>query len=214
MSNEPMDSSTRSVAPRTDARYLATRTRLGPQILVKTQRGYDALEPRTDLIQHAPPGLNWGRSGSGQAQLALALLAHASGSDEFALKYHQIFQHEFIARLPNDRWELSGLQILQALRFVCVEARLDPEELEEPDLSENNGRKVATLQALLPDRHQSVWISAHGRGRSMRTAASRALLNLLGNPKLRRQSITGLQLELSVFNAGNTQTETEDGITG
>lgn len=207
MFHGPMDFQARTMAPRTDAKYVGTRTSSGPQVLVKTESSCGSLPPRPDLLRHSPPGFNWGRSGSGQAQLALALLADASGNDEFALKYHQVFQHEFIARLPKDRWELTGLQILQALRFVCEEAKLDP---AETDQSEDQSGKVAVIRALLPGRDHDFQISARACGRSVRSAANRALLNLLGNRHLRQRSITNLQLELSIFNASEDRPEFAD----
>jgi len=56
-------------------------------------------------------------------------------------------------------------------------------------------RKVALIRALLPSCTE---IDACGCGRSVRTAATRALLNLLGHKLLRRHRVTNLQLQLSV----------------
>ena len=60
---------------------------------------------RNDLRNHSPDGFSWGYNGSGPAQLALALLADATGSDEKALKYYQRYKAEIVSRLPEN-WEL------------------------------------------------------------------------------------------------------------
>jgi hypothetical protein len=86
-----------------------------------------------------------------------------------------------------------------ALSFVCEEARQDQEEYVT---SKDRPRKVAMIRALLPGRNEDREIRAQGCGRSTRNAASRALLNLLGNRQLCHRSFTDLQLELSVLNVG------------
>lgn len=54
-----------------------------------------------------------GDGGSGPAQLALALLAHALGDDERALSLHQDFKREFVAGLDRDKpWRISHDEIL------------------------------------------------------------------------------------------------------
>jgi len=60
------------------------------------------LPPRLDLIPHSPTGFGWGYGGSGPAQLALALLAHAFGSDEVALRYYQRFKEDVVTPLPGE----------------------------------------------------------------------------------------------------------------
>jgi len=62
------------------------------------------LAPRYDLRRHSPDGFNWSYSGSGPAQLALALLADALADDEVAVALYQEFKREFVARWP-DRWQ-------------------------------------------------------------------------------------------------------------
>lgn len=57
------------------------------------------LPPRNDLIDHSH-GFNHGYSGSGCAQLALAILADHAG-DERAVKYYQDFKERVIAKLPK-----------------------------------------------------------------------------------------------------------------
>lgn len=68
------------------------------------------LPPRLDLANHSPTGLSWGYAGSGPAQCALAVLAHAT-DDKTALKYYQQFKHRVVARFePN--WKMTHREIL------------------------------------------------------------------------------------------------------
>ena len=57
---------------------------------------------------HSPDGFNWGYAGSGPAQLALALLLEETGREE-AVRYHQDFKRDVVARMPKDkRWYLTS----------------------------------------------------------------------------------------------------------
>ena len=60
----------------------------------------DTLDPRHDLVNHSPTGFGWGYNGSGPAQLALAILAHHTGNDNYARVYHQDFKKDVISKLP------------------------------------------------------------------------------------------------------------------
>src|SRR3989442_957585 len=65
-----------------------------------------ALDPRYDLRRHSPDGFQWGYSGSGPAQLALALLADALADDAIAQALYQEFKREFVARWQW-RWQVD-----------------------------------------------------------------------------------------------------------
>lgn len=65
----------------------------------------EPLNPRQDLRNHSPTGLNWGYGGSGPAQLALAMLADCLG-DDLAQSHYMAFKQEIVAQLP-DVWILS-----------------------------------------------------------------------------------------------------------
>ena len=184
------------------------RTRTGAQVVVQTAEGSANLQPRLDLIRHIPVGFEWGRSGSGQAQLALALLAHISGDDAFALEHYQLFQHEIIARFPEHRFEITGGQALQMLAFVSMDVL---EDFHPPRSPKAKRAKLAIVQALIAANSHEIGIKAEGSGRSVRTAATRALLNLLDKPNLRRRRLTNLQIELSVFNLSEAQNSNPDG---
>jgi hypothetical protein len=72
------------------------------------------LSLRLDLACHSPSGFEWGYAGSGPAQLALALLADALGSDQTALRLHQPFKFKTIARLDRDvPWRMTEGDVLR-----------------------------------------------------------------------------------------------------
>jgi len=64
------------------------------------------LECRYDLLSASPSGFEFSYGGSGPAQLAIAILAHAHG-DEFAGDHYQQFKQEVVAELPEDGWTLT-----------------------------------------------------------------------------------------------------------
>ncbi len=73
------------------------------------------LSPRWDLYNHSPSGFEWGYSGSGPAQLSLAILANHLGDDREALNLYQRFKWAVIAELPFRRWRLTSHDIDEAL---------------------------------------------------------------------------------------------------
>ncbi len=60
--------------------------------------------------------------------------------------------------------------------------------------------KTAIIRAAVSER-QHTQVNARGRGKSARTAATRALLNLLKQQPFRRQSSIRVQLDLSIISA-------------
>ena len=87
------------------------------EVTVKEGNALRTLDPRLDLANHSPTGLSWGYAGSGPAQCALALLAHATDDNQRALKSYQRFKARVVARLPNI-WQLSRSQILNELKII------------------------------------------------------------------------------------------------
>ncbi|MFP8958852.1 DUF6166 domain-containing protein (plasmid) [Natrialbaceae archaeon A-CW3] len=71
------------------------------------------------LVNHSPSGFEWGYSGSGPAQLALALLLDYTEDEEFALTHYTQFKNEVVSQLecasPNEHWRLIGIEIESAL---------------------------------------------------------------------------------------------------
>lgn len=79
---------------------------------------------RLDLRNHSPTGFSWGYNGSGPAQLALALLTHATGDPNTALEYYQQFKDRVIARLPQNKvFRLGKQQVLEHLEAIQNKAR-------------------------------------------------------------------------------------------
>jgi len=71
------------------------------------------LSLRLDLENHSPTGFEWGYGGSGPAQLALAILADATGNDELACQLHQEFKRAKIAGLRRaDAWIMTDAEVL------------------------------------------------------------------------------------------------------
>jgi hypothetical protein len=62
------------------------------------------LDLRLDLFNHSPTGFEWGYGGSGPAQTALAILADCLHNDELAVRFHQKFKWDFIAKMPHRGW--------------------------------------------------------------------------------------------------------------
>lgn len=58
-------------------------------------------KPSLELISHSPDGFNWGYSGSGPAQLALAILFKLTGEAQWSIDNHQQFKDEMIAPLAG-----------------------------------------------------------------------------------------------------------------
>jgi len=68
------------------------------------------LPPRLDLREHST-SLEWGYGIGGPAQLALAILADVTGSDDYAMRHHHWFKLEIVSKLPWRGWELSESQV-------------------------------------------------------------------------------------------------------
>ena len=74
---------------------------------------------RLDLVNHSPTGFGWGYGGSGPAQLALALLADALGSDDRAIRLHHDFEFKVVAAWPEgERWWITAEQIAAVVKVI------------------------------------------------------------------------------------------------
>ena len=69
------------------------------------------------LKKHSPDGFNWGCSGSGPAQLALALLLEVTDSEEIALRHYHKFEQQVIAAVTSQEtdWEMEESKIIEWL---------------------------------------------------------------------------------------------------
>jgi hypothetical protein len=102
-----------SLSDRQTVRYRGQRTDSGAVVLAEDDQGRTKPLPhRFDLRKHSPSGFEWGFSGSGPAQLALAILADALGAGKAQLCY-QDFKFKVIAGFQADSWELSREEVLR-----------------------------------------------------------------------------------------------------
>jgi len=81
----------------------------------------EPLAKRYDLLSASPSGFETGYNGSGPAQLAIAMLAHAY-DDGFACEHYQQFKREVVANLPEDRWTLRTADLDAWRREVVDDA--------------------------------------------------------------------------------------------
>ena len=93
--------------------YVGYRGAKGPVVLVDNGEPWIGLRPlrmREDLRDDSPVGPNWGPGCSGLAQLALALLADATGDDEAAPDLHQEVARNSIQSIRSDCWLMTELE--------------------------------------------------------------------------------------------------------
>lgn len=91
------------------------------------------LDPRPSqaVYNHSPDGFAWGYSGSGPAQLALAILL-AVGVDRFrATLLYQAFKSEFVARLPMDADFVLELDVVGWVDAMLPKSAVDAARAED-----------------------------------------------------------------------------------
>src|ERR1700674_4182466 len=77
------------------------------------------LAPRTDLFKRYATGLDWGYSGNGPVQCALAILADALGDDLRAVRVHRGFHFYIIAALPRHLpWQLTAAEVIAIVEEI------------------------------------------------------------------------------------------------
>ena len=91
--------------------------------------GSQPLDPRLDLRNHSPTGLEWGYAGSGPSQLALAMLAVCADDDAEATAAYQWFKWGFTSRIATDVWELPASAVTDWLD----QHRKEPEVIHPVD---------------------------------------------------------------------------------
>jgi hypothetical protein len=80
--------------------------------VIENDKDPSPLNPRNDIDNHSPDGFEWGYGGSGPAQLALALIADATGKDSYAQVLHQDFKFKYITTLPQKKeWHMSAEEV-------------------------------------------------------------------------------------------------------
>jgi hypothetical protein len=86
------------------------------------------LDPRYDVRNHSPTGFECGYSGSGPAQLALAICCDALGDVAQAERVYQQFKFKVIAGLPSMKdWELTETSVRNTIRELMT-----TQETEDP----------------------------------------------------------------------------------
>jgi hypothetical protein len=87
--------------------YHGRRTEHGCAVDVEEDGECYLLHPRNDLRNHSPDGFEWSYSGSGPAQLALALAADVLGDDDKAQEVYQRLKFRLVGSLPHEEWVLN-----------------------------------------------------------------------------------------------------------
>jgi hypothetical protein len=131
-------------------RYFGCRTEDGLAVFKEAEDGQTALlAMRNDLRNPSPTGPEWGYSGSGPAQLALAILSDAVGDRE-ALSCYQDFKFSVVCALPHDHWELRRDEVTawhahhrskSETRDVIVRAKAAGEPRDDQELGPGNDRE-------------------------------------------------------------------------
>ena len=67
---------------------------------------------------HSPDGFNWGYGGSGPAQLAYALLRHATNDQKEAWRFHQKLKWRLVSPQVEDRWQITRADLLEMLENI------------------------------------------------------------------------------------------------
>jgi hypothetical protein len=98
--------------------YHGRRTEHGCAVDVEEDGEVYSLNPRHDLRKHSPTGLEWGYSGSGPAQLALALAADVLQDDDLAQEVYQRLKFKLVGTLPHEEWVLTEGRIRAAIEAV------------------------------------------------------------------------------------------------
>jgi hypothetical protein len=84
------------------------------------------LDPRTDLFKHCLSELDWGYSGPGPAQCALAILADALDDELRAVRVHAGFCFHAITALPRHLpWELTVAQVRAIVEDIECNAAVE-----------------------------------------------------------------------------------------
>ncbi|RBI60289.1 hypothetical protein DMJ13_18270 [halophilic archaeon] len=103
-----------------DIVYVGYRRR--GRAIVETQSDQERLTPERslELANRSPSGFEWGYTGSGPAQLALALLLDYTDDEDVALAEYMEFKAKVVSQLectgPDGYWRLTGREINAALR--------------------------------------------------------------------------------------------------
>ena len=88
-------------------------------LIIDENRSVRILKPeRSQTVKnHSPDGFNWGYTGSGPAQLALAILLEVINDEAKALAHYRDFERQAIAAIKSQEtnWEIEENKILEWL---------------------------------------------------------------------------------------------------
>jgi Family of unknown function (DUF6166) len=98
--------------------YHGRRSEHGCAVDVEENGEVSVLDPRLDLRNHSPSGLEWGYSGSGPAQLALALAVDVLGDADRAQEVYQRLKFKLVGSLPHEGWIISEDRIRTAIEAI------------------------------------------------------------------------------------------------
>lgn len=103
-------------------RYTGTRTPDGCRVTVHDGDGPARPLPLAlSVRRHSPSGFEWGYTGSGPAQLALAVCHDLLRDREAALAVYQTFKRDVVSRLTGPDWELTEDVIRRSLAARLAE---------------------------------------------------------------------------------------------
>ena len=115
----------RTAHEETPVTYVGIRQH-GTPVVVREQEETRLTPDRSlEVVNHSPTGFEWGYSGSGPAQLALALLLDYYDDEDIARRYYMEFKTEVVSTLKCDdadgRWQLTGEAIENAITAIQEE---------------------------------------------------------------------------------------------
>jgi hypothetical protein len=92
--------------------YTAIRGEDENTITVSDEKG---TRPLRHIVYHSPTGMEWGYGGSGPSDLARSILADFAGI-KVADMFYQDFKWDFIAKQPEQGFQITGQEILDWLK--------------------------------------------------------------------------------------------------
>jgi len=141
------------------------------------------------VIVHSPDGLAWGYPGSGPADTALSILAHAAGDRALVEDLYQQFKRDHVARLPlNEPFTLPGVDVAHWLEAHGIApaighdvpeppAPATPIELEDR-MAELDARQAQLDRAAAELAHQHRALEQQQRQLDARAAALRQAIDV------------------------------------
>lgn len=64
------------------------------------------------VYNHSPDGFEWGYSGSGPSQLALAIMLEVTSDEHLALRLYHDFKFDVVSGMADDQWTIPVANIV------------------------------------------------------------------------------------------------------